>query len=316
MGELLIVSSSPHIRDGSSVRRIMLDVIIALVPASLFACYIFGFPACQTILSGVTSAVVTEWVLHKLTGRVPPISDMSAAVTGLLLALCLPPTVPWWLPAVGSFIAIAIAKFPFGGLGYNPFNPAHIGRAFLLASWPVLMTTWKWPTVSLPGAPNVDAVSSATALSMMKYTEVMVPYPNLFFGNVAGSTGETSAVALLIGAAYLIYRQVIDWRIPASYLAVVAVLAALFGQSPMFHLLAGGLILGAFYMATDYSTTPVTPKGRITFGIGCGLITIMIRLFGGYPEGVCYAILIMNAATPLIDRFTRPRVFGEVKVRA
>lgn len=316
MSDLLVVSSSPHIRSEASVNRIMLDVIIALIPACIVSVYLFGAGALQTLVLGIGAAVITEWALQKLMKKPVTVDDLSAAVTGLLLALCIPPTVPWWIPIVGSFIAIAIAKFPFGGLGYNIFNPAHIGRAFLLASWPVIMTTWKWPIREFPGVANLDAVTSATPLAMMKLSETATPYINLFLGNIAGSAGETSAAALLLGAVYLLYRRVISWQIPAAYLTTVIIGAIAFRQDPIFHLLAGGLILGAFFMATDYTTSPVTPRGQLIFGFGCGLLTILIRLYGGYPEGVCYSILIMNAITPLIDRYTQPRIYGEVKARA
>jgi electron transport complex protein RnfD len=243
------------------------------------------------------------------------VKDGSAAVTGLLLALTLPPTVHPILPILGAAFAIAIGKQVFGGLGYNPLNPALIGRAFLLASWPNLMTTWQWPAGSLAWAGRqADAVAGATVLGLVKEgTAVQLPAVQMFLGKMAGSLGETSALALLLGGLLLLAYQIIDWRIPVGYLGTVVLMAFLLGEDPLFQLLAGGLILGAFFMATDYVTTPVTPKGRLIFGIGCGLLTMLIRKYGGFPEGVCYSILLMNVTTPLLDRWTVPKRFGEVK---
>lgn len=312
-GSGLIVSSSPHQHTTVSTPVIMSDVILALMPASFAGVWFFGLPALSMMAVCVGSAVITEAVLQKICGKPVTVRDYSAAVTGLLLALVVPPALPLWAGAIGSIFSIAIAKFVFGGLGQNIFNPALIGRAFLLASWPVFMTGWRWPIQEAPWISGFDALTTATPLVLMKYMKVKAPYANLFFGQVAGSIGETSAVAILIGAAYLIYRGHISLRIPLSFIGTVAVVTALFGQDPLFHILAGGLLLGAFFMATDYVTSPVTPKGQIAFGIGCGVIVALIRLYGGYPEGVCYAILIMNAATALVERYTIPRKFGEVK---
>lgn len=296
----------------------MWQVTLALVPAALAGVAFFGFHALAVIIVSMLAAMGAEALTRRMMRRPITLNDGSAALTGLLLALVIPPGVPLWMPALGAAFAVAIGKQVFGGLGYNPFNPALIGRAFLLASWPTLMTTWQWPANSLSWAGNhLDAVAGATALALNKQ-EILaklgleIPLSQLFLGNVAGSLGETSALALLLGAAFLLFKGIIDWRIPTAYLGIVAVFAMLFGQDPMFHLLTGGLLLGAFFMATDYVTTPVTPRGKIIFGLGCGLLTILIRKYGGYPEGVCYSILLMNAATPLIDRYTRPRRFGEV----
>lgn len=345
MPERFIVTAGPHINSGLTTERIMYEVFLALVPASAVAVYFFGIHALLIMLTAIAASVATEWVIQKLTRRAVTIRDGSAALTGLLLALVIPPTVPLWIPVIGSVFTIALAKQVFGGLGANPLNPALIGRAFLTLSYPSLMTqVWAWPKAAgvwlshlnvaamAAGQVSIDAITSATPLKFIKeqlplkvdpahlgqmvhqFQDVFVK--PLFLGSVAGSLGETSALALLIGAAYLLARRIIDWRIPAAYLGTVAVLALLYGQNPIFHLLAGGLIIGAFFMATDYVTSPSTHRGRVIFGIGAGLLTMLIRLFGGYPEGVCYAILIMNAFAPLIDRFCMPRKLGEVKARA
>ncbi|NPV53316.1 MAG: RnfABCDGE type electron transport complex subunit D [Firmicutes bacterium] len=309
----LIVSSSPHLRSPIATPQIMRDVIIALIPASAMGILFFKLQALLVILVGVAFAIITEAVIQKALHKPVTINDYSAAVAGLLLALVLPPTVPLWIPAIGSIVAIGVAKHVFGGLGQNPFNPALIGRAVLLASWPVLMTRWVWPVSQAPWMQGFDALTTATPLALLKLSGIKTPYAALFFGNVAGSIGETSVPAILLGALYLIWRGHITFRIPGYFIGTVAVLSALFGQDPLFHILAGGLMIGAFFMATDYVSTPVTPRGQALFGIGCGVLTVMIRLFGGYPEGVCYAILIMDATTAVLDKFTRPRKFGEVR---
>jgi electron transport complex protein RnfD len=289
-------------------------VVIALIPAALAGVGFFGWHALAIIISSVFSALLTEVLILKLMKRPVTIKDGSAAVTGLLLALIIPPTVPLWIPVVGSAFAIALGKQVFGGLGYNPFNPALIGRAFLVASWPSLMTKWRWPLNSLAWiGDRADAVSGATALGLLRDGIKGIPYKQLLIGNISGSLGETSALALLLGAIFLLIYKIIDWRIPAGYLGTVVIMALLMGEEPLFHLLAGGLILGAFFMATDYVTTPVTTKGRLIFGIGCGFLTMLIRKYGGFPEGVCYSILLMNITTPLLDRWTVPKKFGEVK---
>lgn len=319
-----VVSSSPHVRSGLTTEKIMWQVTLALVPAAVAGVAFFGLHALGIIVVSMLTAMGTEALARLMMRRPLTLNDGSAALTGLLLALVIPPGAPLWIPALGSAFAVAIGKQVFGGLGYNPFNPALIGRAFLLASWPTLMTTWQWPvwpagSLSWAGS-HLDAVAGATALNLSKQgvlasLGIEIPPAQLFFGNVAGSLGETSALVLLLGAGYLFYKGIIDWRIPTAYLGSVAVLALLLGQDPLFNLLAGGLIIGAFFMATDYVTTPVTPRGKLFFGLGCGLLTMLIRKYGGYPEGVCYSILIMNATTPLIDRYTRPRRFGEVAKR-
>lgn len=311
-----LVSSSPHIRSGETTQRIMLDVIIALMPALIAGILYFGFRALTVTITAVVFAVAAEAAMQKILGKPVTVNDLSAVVTGVLLAFNVPVTMPLWMVAVGSVFAIAVAKQCFGGLGYNFINPALAARAVLLASWPVRMTNWV--------APGADAVSTATPLAILKGAEAAgQPLPgilDLFIGNIGGCIGETSALALILGGAYLIYRGVISYRIPVVYIGTVAVLSFLFGgfdaTAMIYHVFAGGLFLGAIFMATDYSTSPMTAKGQIIFAVGCGLLTALIRFYGGYPEGVSYSILLMNLATPLIDRYTMPRKFGEVKKSA
>ncbi len=308
----LIVSASPHIMDKDSVPRIMWTVVMSLVPAVIASTYFFGVRALLIVLISVATAVATEAIIQKLIRKKITVSDGSAVVTGMLLAMVISPSVPLWVPAVGAFCAIAIAKSVFGGLGQNVFNPALVGRAILLAAFPAIMTTWKMPA-------GIDSLTEATTLAMLKEGafERLPSLWNMFIGRMGGSLGETSAVALLIGAAVLLVRHIITWHIPVSYIGTVAVivgLSQLFGGRNFvmvpIHALSGGLILGAFFMATDMVTSPLTKKGGIIFGIGAGAITCVIRLLGGYPEGVCYSILLMNALTPLIDKYVKPRRFG------
>ena len=319
-----ILSSSPHIHSGESTPRIMYSVVGALIPAMFAGVYLFGLRALWVMLLSVGAGLATEAGAQKVMGRKVTISDGSALVTGILLALNLPPAVPWWLPVVGSAIAIGIGKQIYGGLGYNPFNPALVARVVLLISFPVQMTTWVKPGPPFSGA--IDAVTTATPLGAMK-THLMVKGTlegftmgglwDPFIGTIGGCIGETSVVALLIGAGFLLYRGYITWHIPVTFVGTVFILSGIFWlinpdqyMNPLFHILTGGLMLGAFYMATDMVTSPVTTRGMVVFGAGCGFITVIIRLFGGYPEGVSYSILLMNAATPLIDRYTRPKTFG------
>lgn len=298
----LIVSCSPHIRKKEDISYIMWMVVVALLPAVVAGVYFFGTNAFLIILTSVITAVLTEYFIQRLSKKRVTIKDGSAVITGLLLALILPPTVPLWIPVIGSFVAIAIAKHAFGGLGFNIFNPALVGRAFLVGAWPILMSTWLAP----------DGITSATPLGALKVESILITNNmQLFLGNIAGCIGETSALALLIGALFLFYKKIISWRIPLTYIGTVFLLTLVLGKNPIFHLFAGGLMLGAFFMATDYVTSPITKKGRVIFGIGIGILTVIIRLFSGLPEGVMYSILLMNALTPLIDRFTRPKVFGE-----
>jgi len=352
-GELeqkLIVSGSPHIREDVSIPKIMYSVVFALLPALLGSVYFFGLRALFITAVAAASALGTEALYQKVMKRPLTVRDGSALITGMLLAYNLPVSSPLWLPLVGSFFAIFVAKQLFGGLGYNFINPALAGRAFLTASWPSIMTGGWTPPLrgTISGIQSLtitrlglDTITSATPLSLTREAMRVLTDPgsaqgqvelarnalqqlnqggtlkNLFFGGVGGCLGETSAVLLLLGAAFLLIRGYIDWRIPLSYLAAVALLTgALYPLgvtrvTPLFHLLAGGLILGAFFMATDMVTSPVTPRGRWVFGIGCGIVTVLIRVWGGYPEGVSYSILLMNVFTPLIDRMTRPKKFGE-----
>jgi electron transport complex protein RnfD len=277
----------------------MLAVVIALLPATAFGVWAFGLNALLIIITSIVSAVATEFVAFKLMGK-KFVMDGSAVVTGLLLALTLPPTLPLWTTAVGAVVAIGIGKCAFGGLGYNIFNPALVGRAFLSISWPALMTTWVVPGTLL--------TTGATPL-----TPAAASHSDLFLGNVPGCIGEISKLALLVGGLFLVAMKYIDWKIPLFYIGTVGALTLVLGQDPIFSMLAGGLFLGAFFMATDYTTTPITRNGKVIFAVGAGALVVAIRLFGGLPEGVAYSILIMNAFTPLIERVTRPRVYGTGK---
>lgn len=312
MENRLIASSSPHIRSDETISRIMLDVIIALLPATLASIYFFRFNALKLIILSVAAAIITEAIFQKAMKKPITINDLSAVVTGLLVAFNIPSSAPWWIPVIGSAFAIGIVKQFFGGLGHNFMNPALAARAMLLASWPTIMTDWV--------TPGVDAISTVTPLAILKgQAEGALSMTDMLMGNIGGSLGETSALLLILGGIYLLYRGVINWRIPFTYIGTVVVMMLIFGggvENTVYHLLAGGLMLGAFYMATDYSSSPVTKKGQIIFGIGAGLLTAIIRLKGGYPEGVSYSILLMNVAAPLIDKYTSPKVFGEVKQNA
>lgn len=305
----MIASSSPHIRSTDTTTSVMLDVLIALIPALIASMYYFGFKAMLVVALSVGSAVGTEAAIQKLTKKRVTINDLSAVVTGLLLAFNLPVSVPWWIPVIGSAVAIAIGKQVFGGLGNNFINPALAGRAFLVASWPVEMTFW-----TTPGA-LTDTIAAATPLAMLKTSSpALSPLSDVFLGRIPGCLGETSAILLLLGGAYLIYKKVISWRIPGTYIATVAIIALItngFDFTGMaYHVFGGGLMIGAIFMATDYSSSPVTPKGKIIFGIGAGVLTMLIRLYSSSAEGVSYSILFMNVATPLIEKYTAPRVFG------
>lgn len=317
---IFTVSTSPHVRCDESISKIMWSVNIALAPAAIFGIYHFGLPALKIMIASILAAVITEAVIQKIRNKPITISDGSAFLTGLLLAMSVSPQMPPYMVGIGSFIAIAVAKQTMGGLGYNIFNPAHVGRAALMASWPAAMTLWSKMTTS------VDVVSSATPLGILKlegYDKLVQTfggtgnlYKALFIGNRNGSIGETSTILLVLGGAYLIYKHYINWQIPVTMIATVGILTWAFGPKgaftgdPIFHMMAGGLIIGAFFMATDMVTVPITIKGQIIFAIGAGAITVLIRLKGGYPEGVCYSILLMNALTPLIDRLVQPKKFG------
>ncbi len=336
-----IVSSSPHLKAVDTTSKIMWNVVLALLPAWIFGIVYFGPRALWLTIIAIIAAVATEAAIQAIRKVPITVGDGSAVITGMLLAFNVPPGVPWWIVVVGSVIAIGIGKQVFGGLGNNPLNPALVGRAFVMASWPVSMTTdWIAPKGgSLSGAFGLDAVTGATPLTVLKLsrdkfldpdsTERMIAeaqkavdlvynaWPNIMLGKVGGCIGEISAIAILIGGLYLIIRGFSDWRTPISYIGGVALLGWLFGGiggiatgHVLFQIFSGGLFLGAFFMATDMVTTPITKKGRWIFGIGCAVLTVFIRRWGGYPEGVSYSILLMNIFTPIIDRHTRPRVFG------
>ncbi len=314
----LIISPAPHIHGGDSVSKNMTGVIIALVPALLTGFYFFGLGALIVTLTAVVSCVLFEYLIQRflLKGETT-IMDGSAALTGLLLALNLPSNIPVWMIIAGSLVAIGIAKMTFGGLGNNPFNPALVGRVFMLISFPVEMTSWPRPVPF--STAYLDAETAATPLAMMKGHFGELPDTlNLFLGNMGGSMGEVSAIAILIGLAYLLYKKIISWHIPVSILATVFIFTAILNcihpeayASPVAHLFTGGLMLGAVFMATDYVTSPMNTRGMLVYGVGIGIITVLIRVFGAYPEGVSFAILIMNAFTPLINTYIKPKRFGE-----
>ena len=313
--EGLVVSSSPHFLTEDNIPRIMHSVIFALLPAAAVSVYIYGTAALVLILTCTVACVVTEQISQKMRRHPVTVSDGSAIITGILLALTLPPSFPISGAILGSVFAIAVGKHFFGGLGYNIFNPALLGRAFLQATYPVLITTWTEP---FEKAGAVDAVSAATPLALVKFDGQMTDAMHLFMGNVPGSLGETSALAIIAGGLYLRYKGYINWKMPLGYLGSIAFFSGLFWlhdplkfASPLFHLFAGGAMLAAWFMVTDMVTSPTTPRGQWIFVIVAGFLTVIMRLFSGNPEGVMYAILLMNSAVPLINRWTRPVVFGE-----
>lgn len=346
MDRLFYISPSPHIKDSDSIPHIMYWVLGALIPAGIGSVVIFGSRVLWIIAIAVAVSVMTEWICQLIMKRPVRALDGSAIITGILVAYNVPAEVSWWIPAVGAFVGITLGKMVFGGLGFNPMNPALIGRAFLTASWPLQMTVFQTlpanGTLSGINLEGIDALTSATPLNMFSQvreillnvsqysdrieyitqaqvaeTRLYDSTMNLLLGKIGGCIGETSVVLLLFGAAILMYKRIIGWKIPFFFVGTVAVFTWLFGGTrgigtgnPLFHILSGGLILGAFFMATDMVTSPVTFRGRIFFGIGCGLLTSVIRLWGGYPEGVSYSILLMNLATPLLDRATLPKKFG------
>jgi len=328
MNDPLILSSSPHINSRETIPAIMLHVCLALLPAIAVGIYSFGLKALWIILISVVFSLCFELASQKLMGRPLSILDGSALVTGILLALNLPPTIPWWMVIIGAFFAIVIGKQIYGGLGHNPFNPALVGRVVLLISFPAQMTLWVFPAHPLFSR-VADALSGATPLGwakthLMAHGQLPASLPfgfqQLFLGQSGGCIGEISAAALLLGGIYLTWKKIIPWIIPVVFIGTTFIITGLFWMinpghfiNPVYHLFSGGLFLGAIFMATDLVTTPVTQAGMILFGIGCGVLTAVIRLFGGYPEGVSFAILLMNALTPLLDRWTRPKVFGEVR---
>lgn len=304
-----VVSGTPHVRSKESIQSIMRDVIIALVPATAAGIYYFGLRALILIVAAIISAIFFEWLYEKITKKPVTINDLSAVVTGLLLAMNLPASAPVWVAIVGSAFAIIFAKQLFGGLGQNFINPALAGRAFLLASYPTEMTTWV-----VPNGLAADAATYATPLAQLKNGALDASLKQLVMGQVGGTIGETCAIALIIGGIYLLYKHVISWKIPVIYIATVFILFAVIGRHgmrmPLQEIFAGGVMLGGIFMATDYASSPVTPKGQVIFAVGAGLLTYLIRTFGGYPEGVSYSILIMNCCVPLIERFTEPTIFG------
>jgi electron transport complex protein RnfD len=343
MENRLLISANPHIRDKESVRRIMMTVNITLIPALIASYIFFGYKAILLTAVSILAAVGTEAAVQKFRGVKITVSDGSAVITGVLMAFHVSAGTPWWVVALGSVFAIAIAKQAFGGLGYNFINPALAGRAFMMASWPVEMTSG-WPAsnagtyagkaseIAKQLGGSFDALSTATPLNVMKAANKIIienadadkveqakqlifalkeSYWDSFIGNTSGCIGETSELAILIGGLFLIFKGYVNWRVPLFYILTVAVMAWLLpNQDPMLHILSGGLFIGAFYMATDMVTSPITNKGLIIFAIGCGVLTMAIRVWGGYPEGVSYAILLMNIAAPLIDRFAVPKKFG------
>lgn len=312
MGDRLLVTPPPHVKSAKTVQGIMLDVVIALCPAAIAGIVLFGFRAALIILASVVSAVASEAIYQRAVKKQVTINDFSAVITGLLLALTLPPNVPVWIPVIGAAFAIVVVKQLFGGLGNNFLNPALAARAFLLAAWPLHMTQdWVNPM-------SYDAATSATPLAGFNATgQTALTFKEMLLGQRLGSIGETCILALLLGGIYLLARDVIDYRTPLGYLGTLAVGTWIFGKpgelfqsNPLSAIFLGGAFIGAFFMATDYVTSPVTPRGRLYMGIGCGLITLVIRLWGGYPEGVTYAILFMNLVTPLIDKYVVPRYYG------
>ena len=321
----LIASSSPHIRSNENTRSIMLDVIIAMLPALVWAIYNFGFKALISVAVSVVACLFWEWLYRKLLKKPQAIGDLSAVVTGMLLAFVCPPELPWWALIIGAFFSIVVVKQLYGGIGCNFLNPALAGRAILLASYATAMTTWSLPSSKKALA---DVISTATPLQIMKegtaekFTELTTNYTvgDMFIGRIGGSLGEVSALALLLGGAWLLIRKVISWHTPVAFIGTVAILTLISApagidnvQYMLYNVFGGGLMLGAFFMATDYATSPVTKPGQLIFGIGCGLIPCFIRRFGSYPEGVCYSILIMNCTTWLLDKYIRPTIYGAVK---
>ena len=311
----LFAAPSPHIHGGESTRRIMGDVVLALLPALAVSTYVLGWRVLLTTAVAVLACVLFEYLIQRfLFKRGTTIGDLSAVVTGVLLAFNLPVGIPWWIVVIGALVAIGIGKMTFGGLGCNPFNPALTGRIFLLIAYPVQMTDW---TTNVP-----DALSGSTLLAEVKAGVSGVADLNLvemLYGQMNGSLGEIGSLALILGGLYLLVRRVITWHIPVAVLGTMALFAlcvalgdggAMLYKLPLFHILAGGALLGAIFMATDYSTSPMTHKGMIIYGVGIGLLTMIIRLWGAYPEGMSFAIFIMNAATPLINKYCRPKRFG------
>ncbi|NLN95851.1 MAG: RnfABCDGE type electron transport complex subunit D [Bacteroidales bacterium] len=330
--DTLTISGSPHVFGGQSVKKIMYGVVIAMIPAMLVSLYFFGFGALRVILVSVVSCLIFEYLIQKhLMKLEPTINDGSAVVTGILLAFNLPSNLPVWIILVGALVAIGIGKMSFGGLGKNPFNPALVGRVFLLISFPVQMTSWPVPKPVFSSA-LTDAVTGPTPLGLIKdglklgktVPEIMSDptfpdYIQTLIGNHGGSLGEMSAIALILGGIYMLIRKIITWEIPVAYIGSVVIFTGIFWlidptyyADPLFHLLTGGMMLGVFFMATDMVSSPMSRTGQLIYGVGCGVLTILIRIWGAYPEGVSFAILIMNAFVPLLNKYIKPKRFGEV----
>ncbi len=323
----LVISPAPHAHSKDSTRRLMLDVIIALLPAYIMSVYFFGLGALTTAAVAIISCLLLEYAIERWVMKSKStVGDLSAVLTGLLLAMNLPGNIPWWIVVIGAVVAIGIAKMSFGGLGQNIFNPALVGRVFLLISFPLQMTTWPAPTAWT----GVDATTGATPLAIVKeglangntVEQIMsmhdLSYWQMLFGKIGGSAGEVSAIALLIGFAYLLFRHVIRPHIPLAIFGTVVIFSGILWMvnphrfvDPLFHLLTGGVMLGAIFMATDYVTSPMNPRGMIIYGVGIGLLTVLIRVFGSYPEGISFAILIMNAVVPLLNKYIKPKRYGE-----
>ena len=324
MENKLIVSSSPHVRTNKDTSYIMKQVVIALLPATLAALFFFRLSALNVIFFCVTGSVGAEFLCQKISKQESTIGDFSAVVTGLLLAFNVPASLPWWMCLLGAAFAIIVVKMVFGGIGNNFVNPALAARAFLLASFPVAMTLWTRTGVNWVSSGNIDAYTTATPLSFLKagsngvssLADSGISISNMLIGNIGGCIGETSGVLIILGGLYLMYKGIINYVIPTFYICTVAILMFILGgfnfTFVIYELLAGGLMLGAFFMLTDYTTSPMTKKGKIIYAVLAGLITTVIRLYGGYPEGVSYSILLVNIMTPLIDKYTKTKVFGEV----
>ena len=309
MARILKMGPSPHIRTEETVEDVMYDVVIALIPALIMATYIFGLRALTVTAVAVLSCMGTEWIFQKVMKQDIAIFDGSAIITGILFAFVIPAYMPLQYVVAGSFVSIALGKMIYGGLGHNIFNPALVGRAFVQASWPVAITTFAYDGSA--GATVLDAMKRGLPLDSA-LLQGGNPYVQALIGKMGGSLGETSALAILLGGAYLIYKKQIDWKVPVIIIGTVAVITAVSGANPVLHMLSGGLFLGAFFMATDMTTSPHTEKGKIIYALGIGILIAMIRLKGGYPEGTAYAILIMNGAVSLLNKYTAPKKFGEV----
>jgi len=327
MNKIFTVSPSPHIHTGDSTQKIMYRVVYALIPTLLWSVFVFGIDALRVTLIAIGACLSFEFLIQKYLLKIKPvITDGSALITGILLAFNVPANLPWWIIMIGALAAVGLGKLSFGGLGSNIFNPALVGRVFLLISFPVQMTSW--PVNHQSG---IDAITSATPLGILKeainngvsVSEIITKLPtttDMFLGNIGGSMGEISALLLIVGGIYMLVTKVITWHIPVSVIASAALLSGIFWMvnpelyiNPVYHILSGGLMLGAIFMATDMVTSPMTPKGQLIFGAGIGVLTILIRMFGAYPEGISFAILIMNAVVPLLNRYIKPKRFGEVK---